>query len=108
MATDLLDPTIEDHEVVDYLQQPLLRAELRQRSIERLLDLSILLPSEPVLLRRVDHRVAQPLNVVAGHHELDGGEELADELRPLIADRLPDPLRDGDLRSLQLDRADRD
>ena len=61
-------------------------------------------PRQPVLLRRVDHAVAQPLDVVAGHHQLDRGEERPDELRLLVADGLPDALRHGDLGALQFDR----
>ena len=75
VAAGLLDAGVEDHEVVDDLQQPLLRAQLRQRSIERLLDVGFLAPRQPVLLRRVDDAVAQALDVVAGHDELHGGEE---------------------------------
>ena len=39
----------------------------------------LLLPGQAVLLRRLDHAVAQALGVVAGHHELHGGEEGLDE-----------------------------
>ena len=53
-------------------------------------------------------RVAQPLDVVAGHHQLDRREERADELRLLVADRLPDALRHRDLGALQLQRHERD
>ena len=55
------------------------------------------LQRQPVLLRRVDDGVAQALDVVAGHHELDGREERADEVRLLVADGLADAFRDGDL-----------
>ena len=41
-------------------------------------------------------RVAQALDVVAGHDELHGREERADELRLLVADGLPDALRHRD------------
>ena len=38
VAAGLLHTGVEDHEIVHDLQEPLLRADLRQRSIERFLD----------------------------------------------------------------------
>ena len=40
VAADLLRARVEHHEVVDDLQQPLLRAQLRQSPVQRLLDLA--------------------------------------------------------------------
>src|ERR1700730_4540589 len=108
VAARLFRPGVEDHEVVDDLQETLLRAQLHQCSIEWLLDVRLLAPVEPILLRGVDDAVAQALDVVAGHYQLDGGKERPDEVSPLITDGLADALGDGNPRTLQLDPAQRD
>ena len=50
------------------------------------------LPVQPVLLRRLDHAVAQALSVVARHHELHGGEERLDEFLLLAVEILANAL----------------
>ena len=67
-----------------------------------------LLPAQPVLLRRLDHAVAQALGVVARHHQLNGGEEGPDELLLLVVEVLPDALGHRHGGALQLQHAQRD
>ena len=55
------------------------------------------LPAQPVLLRRLDHAVAQPLGVVARHHELHRGVEGPDELLLLAVQVLADALAHRDV-----------
>ena len=66
------------------------------------------LPAEPVLLRRLDQAVAQPLGFVAGHDELDRGEERPDELLLLVVEVLADALGHRHGRPLQFQHAQRD
>ena len=66
------------------------------------------LPAPPVLLRRLDHAVAQPLGVVARHHELHGGEERLDELLLLAVEVLADALGNRHRGALQLQHAQGD
>src|SRR5690606_28167211 len=88
VPAQLLDAGVEDDEVVDQLEEACLGAELRQLAVERVRQLGpgrsrreaicrrrVLLPAQVVLLGRLDGAVAQPLAVVARHHELDGREE---------------------------------
>ena len=92
----LLHARIEDHEVVHDLEQTLLGAELAQLPEQRIVPGGRVgigfLPAQPVLLRRLDHAIAQPFGVVARHHELHGGVEGADELLLLAVEVLADPL----------------
>ena len=96
VAAGLLDARVEDDEVVHDLEQPLLAAELAQFPEQRVLAGGQVglgfLPAQPILLRRLDHAVAQPLGFVARHHELHGGEERLDELLFLAVEILADAL----------------
>ena len=96
-AADLLVARVEDHEVVDQFEETARRAEVGEFLEEGLahgwrtprrggpgLLGGGLLPAQPVLLRSSDHTVAEPLRVVARHHELHGGEEGPDEVLLLV------------------------
>ena len=73
VTADLLGAPVEDDEVVHDLEEPLLAAELSQLPEQGIVvggGVSfVVLPAQPVLLRRLDHAVAQPLGFVARHHE---------------------------------------
>ena len=109
VAAGLLDAGVEDHEVVDRSPAagPCEHSWVSARSSGFVDRRTASLPRQPVLLRRVDDRVAQALDIVAGHDELHRREERPDELRLLVADRLPDALRHRDLGALQLQRRQR-
>ena len=96
VAADLLDARIEDDEIVDDLQQPLLAAELAQLPKQRIVVSTRMglgfFPVQPVFLRCLDHAVAQTLSVVARHHELHGGEERLDEFLLLAVEVLANTL----------------
>ena len=59
-AGDLLDAGVEQGEVVDQLQEPRRRHHLGHVPVEARGDLALLLPGQPVGLRRLDRGVAQP------------------------------------------------
>ena len=118
-SAGLLDPGVEDHEVVHDLQQPVLGCQQRERLVERPLDTGEFRidlsaggrvdvrdkpPVEPVLLRCIDDGVGEALDVVTSHDELHGRKERADELGLLVADGLADALGHCDARALQLQR----
>lgn len=60
-----------------------------------------LLPVQVVLFLRLDHSVPQTFGIVAGHHQLDRGEERADEVLLLVVQVLPDALGHRDRRPLE-------
>ena len=82
----LLDAAVEQHEVVQQLEQPILGAHLEQVFVE--LESGVVglvfLPLQEVLLLGLDGAVLQTLGVVAGKHQLHGGEEPLVELLLLI------------------------
>src|SRR5690606_28870229 len=90
---------VEDDEVVYDLEQPRLAAHLsefaQQRIITRVRISLRLLPAQPVFLRGLDHPIAQPPGVVAGHHALHRGVEGPDELLPLAVQVLANPFAHG-------------
>ena len=106
----LLHAGVEHDEVVDDLEQPLLAADLAEIPQQRVVagggERIGLLPPEPLLLGRLDHAVAQPLGLVAGHQKLHGGVERADELGLLAVEVLADPFRHRHRRALQLKHAE--
>ena len=112
VAAGLLRAGIEDHEVVHDLQQPLRPADLvqapQERILRRLVRGCIFLPVQPVLLGRLDDRVAQALGGVPGQDELHRREEGPDELLLLVVERLPDALVHRDGGALQLQHPERD
>ena len=101
MARSLLHPRVVDDEVMDELEEAFLGAHLGKRQVE-VGVLAVLLPPQPVLLRSLDHPIAEPFDVVAREQELHGGEERTDEVVPLVADVLPDPAGGTHRRTLQL------
>ena len=112
VAASLADAGVEDGEVVRRLQQALARAELAELAQQRVVAgrrVGVgLLPPQPVLLRRPDRAVAQPLGVVARQQKLHGGVERTDELLPLRVEALADALGHGHRRALQLDDGEGD
>ena len=108
VAADLLGPCVEDDEVVDDLQQALLAAELSERPVQRVLDRAVFFPGQVVLLRCLNHPVAQPFGVVARHHKLHGGEEGADKFLLLVVEVLADAFGDGHDGTLQFEHAQSD
>jgi len=55
----------QNNEVVNYLKEPLLLAELQQCTIQEILDFALFLPGQVILFRSLDHAVAQSFSVVA-------------------------------------------
>ena len=110
VAAELLDAGVEDDEVVDQLQQARLVAELEQVPVEQVGShwAAVFLPGQVILLRRLDGAVAQPLGVVARHHQLHGGEEGLDEVLLLVVQILADALGHRHGGALQLQHAERD
>ena len=66
---------------------------------------AVLLPSEVILLRRLDGAVAQALGVVARHDQLHRGEEVLDEDLFLVVEVLADALGHRNGGALQLQHA---
>ena len=64
VPAEFLGARIEDDEVVNDFEEALLRAELAQTPIERILDRAGFLPREGVLFPRLDRAVAQPFGIV--------------------------------------------
>ena len=85
MASGFLHARIEDDEVMDEFEEALLVRHLKQATVEMVLNLTGFFPLQPVLLRRLDHAVTQPLDIVTGKEQLDGGEERTNEVRFLVA-----------------------
>ena len=82
-----------------------------RRAVEQVLDAAVLaffLPGQVVLLGGFDHGVAQPFGVVAGHDELDRGEEGADEDLLLVVQVLADAFADRDDGALEFQHAQGD
>jgi len=123
---DLLAAGIEGDEVVDQLQQPRRIDQPQQRAVQRgraaraaihgqVLRAGcagppaqvLFLPGQVLLFGGLDDAVAQPFGVVAGHDELDGGEEVADEGALLVAQVLADALADRHGGPLELQHAQR-
>ena len=109
MAANLLDAGVENDEIVYHLQQPLLAAQLAQFPQQRVIPRGWVgfsfLPTQPVLLPRFNHAVAQPLGVVARHHELHRGKKRLDERLLLVVEILADTLGHRYRRTLQLQHA---
>ena len=107
-----LDARVEHHEVVHDLEQPLLGAELPQFPQQRIVTGRRMgggfLPAQPVLFGRLDHSVTQALGVVAGHHQLNGGEERTDELPLLAVEILADAFGHRPRGALQLQHSQGD
>ena len=80
-----LHARIEDDEVMDEFEKAMLVRHLKQATVEMVLNLAGFFPLQPVLLRRLDHAVTQPLDIVTGKEQLDGGEERTNEVRFLVA-----------------------
>jgi hypothetical protein len=109
-ARQLLHAAAEQHEVVDQLQQPALLAQLEQIlvQLEAAVVRLVLLPLQEVLFRRADGAILQPLRVVAGKQDLDGGEEPLVECLLLVGEQLPNTVADAHAAVLQLHDADGD
>ncbi|MNR10061.1 hypothetical protein D3C85_1262920 [compost metagenome] len=65
-----------------------------------------LFPGQVVLLAGLDSAVTQALGIVAGHHELHGGEERLDKLGLLVIQVLPDALVHSHLGALEFQHAE--
>ena len=96
VTAGLLDAPVEYDEVVHDLEEPLLAAELSQLQEQGIVAGGrvsvVLLPAQPVLLRRPDHAVAQPLGFVSRHHEVHRGKERPHELGLLAVEVLANTL----------------
>ena len=113
VTADLLGAGVEDHEVVDQFEQAVGGAEVAEFGEEGGSGGVVVggvgfLPAEPVLLRGLDHAVAEPFGVVARHDELHGAEERLDEVLLLVDRVLTDPLRHRDGRALEFEDPDGD
>ena len=112
VTADLLDAPVEDDEVVHDLKEPLLAAELSQLQEQGIVAGGrvsvVLLPAQPILLRRLDHAVTQPLGFVSRHHELHGRKERPGELGLLAVEVLANALGDRHRGALQLQHAESD
>ena len=98
----LLHPAIEDHEVVQQLDEPIFAAHLEQILVEleaRVVVL-VLFPLEEHLLLRADCSVTHPLRIIPGKHDLDSGEEPFVEHLLLVGKQLPDAVTDGHITVL--------
>ena len=106
----LLDAAIEQDEVVDQFQEPVLAAHLEQVLVElgaRIIVL-VFLPPQEVLLFGLDGPEGQTLGVVSGENELDGPEEPLVEFGSLVGQVLPDAVPDGDAAVLEFDHTEGD
>ena len=106
----LLHAAIEEHEIVQELDEPFLAAHLEKILVEleaRVVRL-VLLPFEEILLGRSDRPVAQAFGIVPGEDDLHRAKEPLVELPLLIGEQLPDAVADGDVAVLEFDDRHRD
>ena len=106
----LLHATVEEHEVVHQLQQPMLGASLEEVFVQLVATVVgfVFLPCQKVLLGRSYGPVLHPLGVVASEDDLDGGEERLVELLLLVGEQLPYAVADGDATVLEFDDTESD
>jgi len=85
-AGQILGSAVEQHKIVDQLDQPVLATHLQQIFVqfEATVVFLIFLPPEKVLLRREDGAVLKSLRVIALEDELHGREKRSIELRLLV------------------------
>ena len=111
-AAQLFDPRIEDHEVVDDVQEARLFKHQPHLLVEAILSRvkrhPILLPTEEEPLWCFDGAILQALAVVAGNHQLHRREEGRNEPALLVAQVLPNGVGDVHPRPLEFHDAQRD
>ena len=104
VAAGLLDPRIKNNEIVDDLEQSLLAAKLtqflQQRIIASVRVRPSFLPTQPVLLRRLNHAIAQTFGFIASHHELHRRIKRTNKRLFLAIEILADTLGHRDRRTL--------
>jgi len=115
-AEVLVDPrqlfhaAVEDHEVVDQFEEPVLPAHLQEVLVEFVAGVVclVLLPRQEVLFLGSDGTVAEPLGIIAGEDDLHRGEEPFVELPLLVRKELADAVTHRHVAALELDHAHRD
>ena len=97
MPAGFLDARVKDDEVVNQLEKATLTADKAQVIVEEvgIRILNVLFPFQKVFFRSFNHSIADALGIIAGHHQLNRGEEVADEIFFLIIEVLANPFRDG-------------
>ena len=68
----------------------------------------VFLPLQEPFVGGTDRPVAQPLGIVTGQDELDGGEKIFDERRLLVTNALPDAVAEADGRFFKFEHGQRD
>ncbi|MNP03149.1 hypothetical protein D3C76_950240 [compost metagenome] len=110
VPAELFYPAVEHNVVVDQLQKARFVAQLKQMGIQQIIGSGavcvFLFPGQVVLLAGLDSAVTQALGIVAGHHELHGGEERLDKLGLLVIQVLPDALVHSHLGALEFQHAE--
>ena len=105
VATELFGAAVKDGKVVDQFQKARLVAELDQVAVERIgWQQGIALfffPGEVIFLARFDRAVAQPFAIIAGQHQLHGGEEGLDKELLLVVEILANAFADGNGGALE-------
>src|SRR5262249_13219420 len=104
---ELLHATVEEHKIVQQLDEPLLAAHLEQILVE--LEAGVVrlvfLPLEEIFLFRADGPVAQPLRIIASEDDLHGVEKPLIELGLLIGEQLPDAIANGNAAALKFNHS---
>ena len=97
---------------MNQFQQPFLGAYLQQLAVQQVRlsrkGAAFLHPLQVILFRRFDGGVAQPLAVVARHHQLQGREKRLNELLLLVVQVLADALGHRHGGAFQFQHAQRD
>ena len=111
VATELFGAAVKDSKVVDQFQQARLVAELNQMTVERARRQNrggvFLFPGEVIFLAGFDGAVAQPFAVIAGQHQLHGGEEGLDKELLLVVEILANAFADGNGGALEFQHPQR-
>ena len=104
----LLYASVEEHEVVHQLDQPVLPTHLQEVLVQLVaaVVLFVLLPPEEIFLLCADGAVFQPVRVIACKYELHCGKEPLVELGLLIGKELTDAVADRDGAAFQLQHPD--
>ena len=106
-ARQFFNAAIEEHEIVQQFDEPLLGAHLEQVLIELEAGvvLFVLLPLQEVLFFGTDSPVAQPFGIASGEDELHRAEEAFIEFGALVGKVLADAVADGYAAVLEFENA---